>query len=55
MTYKGWIIAKEEDKEKLQELGIRLGLYNKEEHLFEDCIVSDDVLVALDPFWGIFI
>jgi len=53
-TLKGWIIASYEDKEFLEELGIKLGRYNREGKSFEDCVVPLQALEKLDPYWGRF-
>ena len=55
LRYVGWIIADKEEKSFLESLGVKIiGGYNEEEHSFDECIVTEDVLQKLDPYWGRF-
>lgn len=51
---KGSIVADENEKEYLQSLGIILGVYNRVEREFVDCLVSDEAMKKLDAHWGTF-
>jgi len=53
--YSGWISANITDKSMLESFGVRVGNYNPEEKIFENCFVSHDALNKLEPYWGYFI
>ena len=46
-----WIDAEPEDKEHLESLGIIVGEYNNNEQEFSNCIISDEAIKKLDPYW----
>lgn len=49
-----WIVAHKKEKGLLEKLGVQVGEYNHEEGCFDDCVVSEKTLEALDPHWGEF-
>lgn len=49
---KGFIAAKEEDREELEDLGVLLGEFRNLEQDFRDCIVSEEAFSLLEPLWG---
>lgn len=53
-TWLGWIVADEEDKGDLEDLGVQVGEYNHEKGSFEGCTATTEVLEKLDPHWGRF-
>ena len=52
---KGWICAPEGNRQKLEDMGITLGEYDKEGKSFEDCIVSYAAFENLHPHWGTYL
>jgi len=52
MTHKGWIVAPLEDKPLLEGMGIRLGPFDADEIVFNDCEVPDEAMESLNPLWG---
>ncbi|WP_186331662.1 hypothetical protein [Paenibacillus xylanexedens] len=52
---KGWICADVEDRDELEEFGIKLGQYNYEDSEFIDCEVSDEAFSKLESLWGKYI
>lgn len=51
---RGSIAADEDEKEYLESLGIVVGIYNRIEKEFADCLVSDEAMAKLDEHWGAF-
>ncbi|PZT57415.1 hypothetical protein [Paenibacillus silvae] len=49
---KGYIAAKESDRQELEQLGVILGEYRSLEQDFSDCIVDEKAFNLLDPLWG---
>jgi hypothetical protein len=47
----GWIAADPSDREHLESLGVVVGDYAEKNRMFVDCIVSDDALNKLEPYW----
>ena len=52
--YSGWIVGKKKDTGLLQSLGVKIGKYNRNIGMFENCIVDEETLSKLDYFWGKF-
>lgn len=59
--YQGWIVAcgpsevtMEERGQHLERLGVRLGTFDGKD-TWDNCVVSDDAMDALDPWWGPYI
>lgn len=52
---RGWIIAPEGDRQRLEELGVELGEYDITGQSFEDCVVSEEAMERLNPLWGMYI
>ena len=50
---KGWIACSTDDRNFLENLGIKLGEYGEGE--FVNCVVSKKSLKKLQPYWGRFI
>jgi hypothetical protein len=48
----GWISANPEDAKLLESLGVALGSYDDQFEGFEECLVSEQALVNLKPYWG---
>jgi hypothetical protein len=51
---KGNILARKDDKEYLERLGVIVGAYDPTEKQFVDCLVSDEAMEKLDVHWGSF-
>jgi hypothetical protein len=51
---KFWIVGKEQDKEFLKAIGLKLTNYSKHYGQWENVEISDDQLTALQKLWGTF-
>lgn len=52
--WRGWISCRPEHRDRwrqrLEELGVRVGPWNQSDVVFDSCEVAD--VAVLDPFWG---
>ena len=49
----GWILANNAgDRRHLTSLGVVVGKWNRKVGQFEGCVVSQEALDRLDPYWG---
>lgn len=47
-----WIIGDENDAYILKGIGIKLGKYSKKYRHWENCIITENQLEKLNPFWS---
>jgi len=50
----GWVVANEDEKSFLEDLGVKVGKYNKKAGCFEGCSTTNEGLDKLEPHWGRF-
>ena len=47
-----WAGTKDEDAEFLQSLGVALGSYDEESGDWVDCLLTEEVMEKLNPYWA---
>jgi hypothetical protein len=52
--HKGWVCGRICDRKLLESLNIKLGGFNHEENVFENCLIPEAVFAQLDEHFGLF-
>jgi len=51
---KGWVVAYEDERKQLEDLGVRLGPWDSRTVTFENCEFDDEAIKRLEKHWGTF-
>lgn len=49
-----WILAPPEERGFLEGLGVQVGGYDNAHGAFDGCIISEEAIQKLNPYWGRF-